>query len=751
MSDQVDLTNCDREPIHIPGSIQPHAVMIVLEESALKIIQVTVNTEERLGVRPEELCGQSLEVLLKPADLAYLKEQILGKPLEATPHYLPPLEVGKLGTTFEGLVHRHQSVLILELESWPDQASLLHEEIYASLKHTLAHLQGSKGVVDFCQRAAEHVQRFTGFDRIMVYRFAEDDSGHVIAEAKREGLEAYLGWHYPASDIPKQARELFKRSQLRLNPDVRYRPVPLVPETRPDIGLPLDMSYCVSRSMSPIHAEYLQNMGVHASMSISVVIGDKLWGLFACHHYSPRYVSHTSRMACEFLAHMLALQVGGKEAEEQHEYAQRLQKEHRVLVEAMGAHPEFQTALMQGDESSLCGIDAAGSALLFNGQVFLRGATPEASVVRELGTLLAAEVNEAVWATGQLGACFPAMAEHAEVASGLLAARLSRQAPAYLLWFRPEETQTVNWAGNPAKAVVVAKGPHGDRLTPRQSFALWCEEVRGKSQPWLACEVDIARSLRQSILEMEVRRAEQLVRLNAELDERNRQLDSFAYVASHDLKEPLRGINNFSNFLLEDCAEQLDEQGLAYIRTMLRLTGRMESLLDSLLYYSRLSRADLHERELDMNAAVADAMEMLVARIQESGVKIKVKGPLPTVKGDADRLSEVFSNLISNAIKYNDKPQAEIEIGFSGGEDGGPPVFYVRDNGIGIAPEHHKLAFQIFKRLHGREEYGGGVGAGLTIVRRIIERHGGSIWVDSELGRGTTFSFTLTSHPSPQS
>lgn len=745
MSDQVDLTNCDREPIHIPGSIQSHAIILVLEEPSLRVMQASANAPERLGLPLEEILKGSLHSLVGEADLAYLQEHVLSKKLEAAPHYLPPLRIVPSGLVFEALVHRYQGVLILELELWPDQGSMVHEEVYVSLKHTLNQLQGTNSVVEFCQRASEHVRHFTGFDRIMVYRFADDASGHVIAESKREDLSSYLGLHYPASDIPKQARALFVKSQLRLNPDVRYQPVGLVPALRPDTGAPLDMSYCVSRSMSPIHAEYLQNMGVGASMSISIVIADELWGLFACHHYSPRYVSHTTRMACEFLAHMLSLQVSNKENDEQHEYKLRLHQEHRVLADAMAMHAEFHPVLIQSPGQTFAGIEAGGSALLLNDTVYLRGDTPDEQDVHALALLLAEKVEPAVWSTDHLGRHFPGWAGQASVASGVLAARLSRQAPAYLLWFRPEEKQTMNWAGDPTKAVET--GPHGDRLTPRKSFELWEEEVRGKSRPWLTCETDAARILRQTILETEVRRAEQLVRLNSELDERNRQLDSFAYVASHDLKEPLRGISNYSNFLLEDFADQLDEQGISYLRTMMRLTERMETLLDSLLYYSRLSRGEILGRRVDMNTIVQDAQDLLIARIQESGARITVPRPLPEVYGDADRLSEVISNLISNAIKYNDKPQAEIEIGWQAGELDSPPVFFVRDNGIGIAEEHRQLVFQIFKRLHGREEYGGGVGAGLTIVQKIIERHGGRIWLDSKSGSGTTFYFTLEQDP----
>lgn len=745
MSDQVDLTNCDREPIHIPGSVQPHALILVLAEPSLSVLQASANAPERLGLPLEELLQKTLPQLLSASDSAYLEKHVLSKHLEASPHYLPPLKVGPAGQSFEALLHRHQGLLILELEQWPDQASMVHEEVYVSLKHTLNQLQGTTSVVEFCQRAAEHVQEFTGFDRIMVYRFADDASGHVIAESKRADLESYLGLHYPASDIPKQARTLFVKSQLRLNPDVKYEPVALVPALRPDTGLPLDMSYCVSRSMSPIHAEYLQNMGVGASMSISIVIGEELWGLFACHHYSPRYVSHTTRMACEFLAHMLSLQVSNKESDEQHEYKLRLHQEHRLLADAMALHAEFHPAMIQSKGTTFAGIEAGGAALLLNDMVYLRGETPDEDSVRALSLQLAESIEPSVWATDHLSKLFPDWAECAELASGVLAARLSRQTPAYVLWFRPEEKQTMSWAGDPTKPMET--GPHGDRLTPRKSFELWQEEVRGRSRPWLACEIDAARMLRQTILETEVRRAEQLVRLNAELDERNRQLDSFAYVASHDLKEPLRGISNYSNFLLEDFADQLDDQGVNYLRTMMRLTERMETLLDSLLYYSRLSRGEINSRRVDLNAAIEDAKEMLIARIQESGAHIVIPRPLPEVYGDADRLGEVFSNLISNAIKYTDKPPAEIEIGWQAGELESPTVFYVRDNGIGIAAEHQQLIFQIFKRLHGREDYGGGVGAGLTIVRKIIERHGGRIWVDSRPGHGTTFSFTLETDP----
>lgn len=739
----VDLTNCDREPIHIPGSIQPHATMLVLQEPELIVRQASVNAAEMLGVPREQVLGAPLASLLAARDFEYLKKNVLVKSLEASPHYLPPLRVGRSTVEFEAQVHRYQGALILELENWPDRPALVEQVVFSSLRETLARLQGRLTVVEFCQRAAEQVRDFIGFDRVMVYRFDPDLSGHVIAEARRPDLESYLGLHYPASDIPKQARELFRRSKLRLMPDLRYAPVAVVPPARE----PLDMSYCVTRSVSPIHVEYLQNMGVDASMSISVVIDEKLWGLFACHHYSPRYVPHTLRMACDFLAHTLSFLVGGREEAEAHDYALRMREEQRRLDEAMAHQADFAAALQEIGGATIVGVDAAGAALVADDRVTLLGATPDAGSVRALAWEFAAQVPEDVWASDRLGEAMPELAPRLPGASGLLAACLSREHLAYAFWFRGEVLQTVNWAGDPSKPVTA--GPLGDRLTPRKSFALWSQEVRGRSRPWSGVELEAAKALRHSYHEVYARRAQELAKLNAELAERNRQLDAFVYIASHDLKEPLRGIHNFSQFVLEDCAKQLDAEGVANLQTVMRLSRRMESLLDALLKYSRLSRSEMALSKVDMNDALADALDLLIGLRQNRPAEIRTPRRLPVVQADRTLVAEIFANLVSNALKYNSRPDRWVEIGYEDGEAGAPPRFYVKDNGIGIPAEHHQQIFRIFRRLHEREEFGGGTGAGLTIVRKLVERHGGQISVESEPGHGSRFLFTLGETPSP--
>jgi len=340
----------------------------------------------------------------------------------------------------------------------------------------------------------------------------------------------------------------------------------------------------------------------------------------------------------------------------------------------------------------------------------------------------------------------------AEVASGLLAVPLSRRNDNVVLWFRPETIQTVKWGGDPT-AKPMAVGPHGPRLTPRKSFELFTESVRQRSLPWQPVEVEAALRLRLLLLELVVSRTDQLAEKNADLTRSNEELDAFAYVASHDLKEPLRGISKYAHLLLEDAA-LAEGENRQRVDGLMRLTRRMDSLLDSLLHFSRVGRATLQFQSVDLDEVLAEALEIVAARRQEIPTDIVIPHSLPTVTCDRMRAREIFMNLLANALKYNDKPRREIEIGClpMEGENApaasASPVFYVRDNGIGIEPRHFDLVFKMFKRLHGRDEFGGGSGAGLSIVQKLVEQHRGSVWVESAPGTGSTFYFTLAPDPS---
>ena len=742
---KMDLTACDTEPIHIPGSIQPHGVLLVIKEPELTVVQVSANTSEHFGVGPEALLGQRIDLLLGEKEMNLFQAEVLPQDLEAAPQYLPPIPLGSNGRIFERIIHRYQGQLILEFEWMMDTAttSILHS---GAMKLALARLQRAPNSREFCQMAAEEVRRFTGFEHVMVYKFLDDGAGVVIGEALSSGVESYLGLHYPAADIPQQARALYLKSWLRFKVDVADYSVPLVPHLNPISNAPLDLSYSVLRAMSPIHTEYLKNIGAKATMSLSIIREGKLWGLIACHHRSgSKYVPHNNRMSAEILAHMLSLQMTAKEDGEIHDYVLRLKTAQLALVEMMSAAADYKEGLLSAAADFVNWLNAGGVAFCDKYGVQSLGTTPDASWIADLTAWLAKNMTEEIYATDSLSRSCAAFSDCSATAAGLLALRLGDSEPRYILWFRPEKAQAVHWAGDPSKSVEAEDS--GVRLTPRKSFALWVEQVKGRSVPWLACELEAVRSLRCSIYEIMARKADEIARLNVELERSNIELDSFTYVASHDLKEPLRGIHNYAHFLLEDHADKLDEQGIDKLKTLTKLTLRMETLIDSLLHYSRLGRNELEEDEVTIQTAIENALEMVAYRIIESGVEIRIPRPVNVGRVRPSRISEVFTNLLTNAIKYNDKAQKWVEIGYiesrALANEHAQTVFYVRDNGIGIAEEYHQHIFQIFRRLHGRDEYGGGSGAGLTIVRRIIEQQGGQIWLESTPGQGTTFYFTL--------
>lgn len=479
---------------------------------------------------------------------------------------------------------------------------------------------------------------------------------------------------------------------------------------------------------------------MQASLSLSLIRNDRLWGLVACHHQSPKVLPHSARVACEFLAHTLSLQMGAKEDAESFEYRSRMESVRHRLTARMADNEPYHLGLIGQDVNLLHALNASGAATAIGGKITLLGQTPTAAQVAALVKWLGETADEPIFATDHLASVHPQAIEFQDTAAGVLGVRLSQQKPEFLLWFRPAVSQTVTWAGDPNKPVEATEDG-SLRLTPRKSFAAWQQSVEGHSLPWQNCELESAVEMRRALVEIVLRRAEELARLNDELQKSNVELDSFAYIASHDLKEPLRGIHNYSHILKRSLGDRLREDETRRLDTIMRLTQRMDDLIESLMQYSRVGRVDLLLKPTDLHELVQQVLEMLRPRLEHSHTTVTVLGHLPRMMGDRVRLSEVFSNLISNASKYSDKDQRMVEVGW---KPGLAPVFYVRDNGIGIEPEQHADIFRIFKRLHGRDEYGGGTGAGLTITKKVIERHGGRIWVESTPGEGSTFFFTLT-------
>jgi chemotaxis family two-component system sensor kinase Cph1 len=740
----VDISNCDLEQIHLVGAIQPHGALLVLTEPGLRIVQASANTGSFLGLPAEALLGQAVEALLGAANTETLRTHLDGADLTGMLEHLMRLPcLPHLEAPFHLFGNRIDGLLLLEFEQATEAGQTRGKDGFSQLREVIHKLQRTPSLPVFLNVAVEQVRAYTGFERVMAYRFDADGSGEVVAEAKDPDLETYLGLHYPASDIPAPARRLFALSPLRHLPNVDYTPVPLLADPLAETGgLPVDLGHSFMRSVSLMYTGYLRNMGVKATMVMPLSKDGKLWGLISCMNHSvPKYLSFERRTPVELLTQMISMLMGDRESLDHYAYRTHLNQVLEKLVSLMGQFDNLCDALLADDTNLLSSIDAGGVALIADGKLTLRGNTPTEDQVRLLADWLMQQ-DTVTFFTHRLAHDFPASEDFRSVASGLLSIRLFRRGSERVIWFRPEVLREVHWAGDPNKPVEISEINQEVRLQPRTSFALWKETVHGQSRPWLDCEIEYASSLQQAIINVFAKRAKLLALTNAELERSNQELDSFSYAASHDLKEPLRGIHNFAEFLREEEGERLSARGMQRIETILRLSVRMDNMLESLLQYSRIGRNELDLQILSIGDLVKQTAEFILQIIPEQNVRIEIQPPLPEVRCDRVRVAIIFQNLIMNAIKYNEKAEKRIEIGCDASSD--VPVFFVRDNGIGVEQNQHELIFQLFRRLHGRDEYGGGSGAGLTIVKRAINRHGGRIWVESRTGVGSTFYFTLT-------
>lgn len=494
-----DLEACAREPIHVPGAVQPHGVLLAVTEPDLVVRVASANAESLLGVGVDALLGRSIgDVVdgpLVPEDLEVQvsPDQLSGHfPLSTT------LDVRGHQVLVDALLHRSEGLLVIELE--PGSGPLTMHNSYRLTRTAVGRIHRATETQDLYRIAVEEMRRLTGFDRVMVYRFDREWNGEVVEEEKALGLNSFLGLRYPASDIPAQARALYRENWLRLIPDVGYHPAPLVPPTNPLTDRPLDLSHATLRSVSPVHIEYLRNMGVSASMSVSLLDRGDLWGLIACHHYSgPHRPPYEVRAAAEFLGQTLSLRLleGSARAASRHVASARASLailSAAVLDESRPA----ASALTEGHTDLLSLVGAEGATVSLEGRESSVGVVPHRAVVHALVDH-ATVTGRDVLPLDRVPDVLPELASSQDVACGALVLRLSEQQ--YVVWFRPELVQTVDWGGDPHnKAIAVHEGDRV-RISPRKSFERWQEVVRGRAEPWTPFDVQMAGDLRHDLLD----------------------------------------------------------------------------------------------------------------------------------------------------------------------------------------------------------------------------------------------------------
>ncbi|MCC8395506.1 GAF domain-containing protein [Paraburkholderia sp. MMS20-SJTR3] len=737
--------DCGREPIHIPGGIQPHGFLFSIADDGT-VLQVSANVAQLTGAPPETALGQPLCRLVGDEWSARIVAALASHREDGIPLYVGSMDDPRRAASaktaghpspFAVVVHRHQQLAIVELE--PARGTIdVFSSMYPLVRTFINRLQDADSVEALAQLAADEVQRITGYGRTLVYNFDDSGSGHVIAEHVEPGYASYHNQHFPASDIPPQARALYVRNRIRLIADADYRPTPLVPPHHPSTHKPTDLTYASLRSISPVHVQYMKNMGTLSSMSMSIVVRGRLWGLISCHHDSARVPPFEVRTACEHIAQILSLQIEAKEDNAQAEYRLELRQTLARLLATMANSESFTDALAN-DPKNLLGLTASdGAAIVFDGRMLLVGTTPDEAAVAKLVEWLDTQVDD-TFDTDTLATACPVLPSHPDHA-GLLAVSISKLFRNYVLWFRTEVVQSIEWAGDPRAKLAGLSAS----LSPRQSFDVWTETVRGRSLPWRAAELEIALEFRTALLGIVLGRAEELAQLALELGRANRELEGFSYTVSHDLRAPLRHIVGYADLLREMESARLSERARHFLERIISSASFGGKLVDDLLAFSQMGRAALRPQSIDVQAMtealIAD--ELRNAEAREISWKI---GELGEVTADAVLLHVVLRNLIENAVKFSStREHAVIEIGrYAGsGELAGQQVFFVKDNGVGFDMRYVDKLFGVFQRLHRSEEFQG-TGIGLASVKRIVERHGGSAWAQGELERGATVFFSL--------
>lgn len=710
----LSLENCDREPIHIPGAIQSHGALVALDADGI-VRHVSRNFATLLG--HEAAVGQPLSastLLAGQEPLRALVDEGLCT-LTGRSELPMPSELSAGGKVFDVVMHLSHDLLVIEFELRQESEDELASFAVQAHRAMEKLRRPRASINDLLQLATEELRALTGFDRVMAYRFRHDSSGEVVGESRADFLDPYLGRRYPASDIPAQARTLYVANTLRLIANVQSPTVKLQQEEGQE---PLDMSASILRSVSPIHIEYLTNMGVGASMSVSIVINNALWGLIACHHMAPRQVPYSVRMACDVIAQILGASIQTALSRKQSDRQLQVSAlRTRIMENVLHSDDEF-SALCEHAQALAASLRADAVVVSEHSKLCVEGGVSEAAAGTLLDWLHATQKGDTVYATHTLPAEAPELMQALMPWCGVLALPLDLYRGGWLVFLRKEQLETIHWGGKPDKEIRV--GPLGPRLTPRGSFDLWKETVRFTADHWSEEDLDMAQQLLA-----EMRRAQ-----NARFAELNTARNQLMAMLGHDLRDPLHSISMAARMLEKNTDAAGSEGSSQAGRLGQRIqssSSRMQRLVSQVMDMSRLQSRlglDLAPREVDLVQLLQDLMD----EARTAHPHTQLVGYLPPAQPaqvDPDRMAQVISNLISNA-RHHGEAGHPVEVHLHNGADG--IAIEIRNVAPPIPPEVADHMFTPFKASSmGNARNRSGLGLGLYIASEIMEGHGGTI------------------------
>jgi len=643
------LKECAREPIHIPGSIQPYGMLFVLEGDDHRVIQVSDNVSRWLPqLSVETVLHKTLGDIIGKEQAEQIRHIVVERSL--MPIQSTILKIDDMW--FDAVAHKVDENIVVELEIVDDKKSLVRDFFYDELRDFAVGLRNATTLPDLYDFVTQKIREITGFDRVKLYRFDENWNGEVVGENKAEYMPSYRGLHFPASDIPEQARKLYMTNYIRQIADVTYAPVPIIPPVHPDTDKPLDMSLSVLRSVSPIHVQYLANMGVAASMSVSIIQDGKLWGLVACHHNVGYHVPYRVRMVSEIMGHIFSAQLSSLEGlRDRHE-----QEKRNLIVERLtaGLKTDFNLEeLLKGRQTlALSALGATGMAVMTRKRLLRFGETPREETIHALAEWVQGQTN-GIYTTQEADQACVNQPLLSHLKGGFLAAPISATKKDYIIWFRGSEQQQVNWAGSPEK--VPEKTRAGYRLMPRSSFELWKETVQHRCKPWTRDDIETAQNIVQVVLEGE--------RLSAE--HANVAKSEFLANMSHELRTPMNAIIGIVSLL--DRGAPLDEKQKKLLSVLRLSSDSLLNLINDLLDVAKIESHELLLESKPVNIAdiVAEVGSIMSVRAAEKDLMLNIKcAPRHEldINGDPMRLQQVLTNLVSNAVKFTDEGFVNILV-----------------------------------------------------------------------------------------
>lgn len=733
VSDEL-LATCDREPIHIPGAIQPHGALLVVDEKSWNILRASANVQEFLGLAANSLLQSRLiDLFQTPSEVTAAVEAVR----QAKPYSTHDRSIIEMGGPFSRFVCEchwlDEQTLVLEMEhptEVRDAASFRGANLRC-LRRITSVSEGGEGLCVMLPAVARSIRELTGYDRVMVYELDRDGHGTIVAEEKKDQLESFHGLHFPASDIPSQARKLYLLNRVRVLSNIAYAKVEIVNKADDDNATPFDMSLCHLRSMSPVHVEYLQNMGVAATLVISIVIEGQLWGLIACHHYRPKSIDAHLRNQCEKLAHVISLAI---QADQQREIRRAIESSQSLMLELESKISQndnwFQDFL--GNAKHLLELmNAVGVVIFEENEHQSIGTVPYSGITEKIRRVLSHKGAGDIVDVDGLATLDAALESLGADFCGCLMTTISRYPEVQILWFRKEHRRTIEWAGNPDKVWREDQGSF--RLSPRKSFEKWCQEIKGRSEPWSLQDRYIARAIAQFIGSRKV-------------EDSSRQKFHFLANLSHEIRTPMAAIMGYVDELANDDHDAFrtpqHQEALATIqRNGVHLLKLLSDLLD-------LARLDAGTLILDMSdcsprSIVRNVYAASHSAAQKKGLTLSIHAstPLPCrIWCDAGRLKQILLNLVDNAIKFTTEGSVRIEVRFNASRPQSIE-FSIQDTGRGLSPADIQKLFKPFIQVDSSltRQYGG-TGLGLRIAKRLAQMHGGDVRLrDTTPGIGAEF------------